>query len=106
MLSVEARPKLGLIVSCDVMVLFVCFHFFSLTMGLLPADYDGWSSMSKLLQPGDPALVIKRKANRKDAFKLSESSDVSGLALARAMHKWCHKSRICRCEELGHEYTL
>lgn len=63
-------------------------------------DYDGWSSMSKLKESGDPPLVIEKKRR----FRLSTTGDVSGLKLARAMHIWSHKKGICKCIELGHTY--
>jgi hypothetical protein len=58
--------------------------------------------MSKLLEAEDPPLVLKKKGR----FKLSTSSEYSGILLARGMHKWCHELQICKCEELGHEYNL
>jgi ERCC4-type nuclease len=67
-----------------------------------PFHYDGWSSMGKLCEAGDPPLVIKKKSH----YRLSESTDISGLALARGMHRWAHQLRICRCEELGYSYNL
>ena len=96
--SFDSRCLLVLCVFSLLLILCPCL--------IQPTDYDGWSSMSKLLQPGDPPLVIKKKRNREDRFSLSKSSDVSGIALARAMHKWCHQAGICRCKELGHEYNL
>ncbi|CAB9525623.1 DEK C terminal domain [Seminavis robusta] len=55
-----------------------------------PYHYDGWSSMSSLLQ-GDPALV-KQKRQR---YKLTRSSALAGWAFAKAMHKWCHEHGVC-----------
>jgi hypothetical protein len=63
-----------------------------------PYHYDGWSSMSKLLQ-GDPALVIMKKGGK---YKLTRSCDIAGYPVAQAMHRWCHAHNHCSCgqEEL------
>lgn len=59
-----------------------------------PFHYDGWSSMSKLLN-GDPPLVVRRKG----LYKLTRNGgDLSGWVLAKAMHSWCHAHGNCHCE--------
>jgi hypothetical protein len=44
---------------------------------------------------GDPALVVKRK-NR---YKLTTSGPLAGVAVAKAMHEWCHDLGICPCQD-------
>jgi SAP domain len=61
-----------------------------------PYDYDGWSSMTKLIQGEDPALVTKKKGR----FKLTRSCSIAGYPLAEALHEWCHEYNNCKCGDL------
>jgi hypothetical protein len=61
-----------------------------------PYDYDGWSSMAKLIQGEDPALVTKKKGR----FKLTRSCSIAGYPLAEALHEWCHQHNSCKCGDL------
>lgn len=59
--------------------------------------YDGWSSMSDLKSGELPLVVLKR-----GHFKLSTSTDISGVPLAEALHGWCHEHGKCSCQALGY----
>jgi len=63
-----------------------------------PFKYDGWSAMTDLRGGEIPLVVLK-----KGRFLLTTSSDVSGLPLAKAMHRWCHEHNICSCREHGYD---
>lgn len=56
--------------------------------------YDGWSGM-KLLQEGDPALVRREKGHR---YSLTtQPPELSGFAVANALHILAHRERLCTC---------
>ena len=66
-----------------------------------PYHYDGWCNMGRLLE-GDPALVCRVPGRR---FKLTTSGPISGVPIAKAVHRWCHEHNKCSCQELGYVYN-
>jgi len=66
-----------------------------------PYHYDGWCNMGRLLE-GDPALVCRIPGRR---FKLTTSGPISGVPIAKAVHRWCHEHNKCSCQELGYVYN-